>query len=190
MTCKNINLLRSKGWTLKSLGERWNLGERQMSRVVESDNQRDIDAFNGLPDRVMLKATHHPSGRSTLMFKEGRTFCDYREDGLFGNQNLEEFHLAVKSKISELQKQGKVVDYQSEGEVHPCLMVVFTDDGHSVLTTLSKRTFMDAKLINDNELELILKQQVIPTQPEKANHKYIVSIEPFNKHIRKCLSWK
>ena len=119
MAGKNIDLLRAKGWTLKSLGERWELGERQMSRVVESESQRDRDAFNGLPDRVMLKIAHHPSGRSTLMYKDGRLFRDYKEKGLFGIQNSDEFNIAVESKIIELQKQGKVVDCQIDGDRHP-----------------------------------------------------------------------
>lgn len=189
MTCKNIDLLRSKGWTLKSLGERWNLGERQMSRVVESESQRDRDAFNGLPDRVMLKITHHPSGRSTLMYKDGRVFRDYKENGLFCNQDTDEFNAAVESKIIEFQDQGKVVDCQVDGVLHPGLMVVFTDDGASVLTTLSKRVFIDAKLLSDNKLELTLRQRVIPTRPAKENHKYIVSIKPFNGQLLKCLEW-
>lgn len=184
-----MGLLHSKGWTLKSLGERWNLGERQMSRVVESESQRDLDAFNGLPDRVMLKIAHHSSGRSTLMYKDGRVFRDYKENGLFGNRDIDDFNVAVESKIIELQKQGKVVDCHVNGDIHPCLMIAFADDGNSILTTLSKRVFIDAQRISSNKLELTLRQRALPTTPAKENQKYLVSIEPHNTHLLKCLKW-
>ena len=43
-------IVNRKGWTFSALSERWNISERQMSRVAKSGKQRDIDAANGLPD--------------------------------------------------------------------------------------------------------------------------------------------
>lgn len=42
-----------KGWKLVQIGERWGVCERQMSRISNSGNQRDIDAVNGLPDLLV-----------------------------------------------------------------------------------------------------------------------------------------
>ena len=39
-----------KGWTFAKIGDRWGVSERQMSRIANSGNQRDIDAANGLPN--------------------------------------------------------------------------------------------------------------------------------------------
>jgi hypothetical protein len=41
-----------KGWTFNDIGERWDVSERQMSRVANSGKQKDIDAVNGLPDKL------------------------------------------------------------------------------------------------------------------------------------------
>lgn len=41
--------IRSKGWTLTEVGERWGVVERQMSRIVKASKQRDLDAATGLP---------------------------------------------------------------------------------------------------------------------------------------------
>ncbi|GHG07776.1 hypothetical protein [Thalassotalea marina] len=56
MTGRNKTLFQqivnSKGWTFDDVGERWNVGERQMSRIAKSASQRDLDAANGLPNRL------------------------------------------------------------------------------------------------------------------------------------------
>lgn len=43
-------IVNRKGWTFAEIGERWGVSERQMSRIANSGNQRDIDAANGLPN--------------------------------------------------------------------------------------------------------------------------------------------
>lgn len=54
MTRKTISLFQKianeKGWTFKQIGERWGVSERQMSRIANAGNQRDLDSVNGLPD--------------------------------------------------------------------------------------------------------------------------------------------
>lgn len=54
MTGKTISLFQKianeKGWTFKQIGERWGVSERQMSRIANAGNQRDLDSVNGLPD--------------------------------------------------------------------------------------------------------------------------------------------
>lgn len=56
MTGKKISIFKQianrKGWTFGDIGERWGVSERQMSRIANSGNQRDIDAVNGLPSKL------------------------------------------------------------------------------------------------------------------------------------------
>lgn len=56
MTGKNKTLFQKianeKGWTFESIGERWGVSERQMSRIANSGYQRDIDAVTGIPSKV------------------------------------------------------------------------------------------------------------------------------------------
>ena len=56
MTGKKLSIFKQianrKGWTFEDIGERWGVSERQMSRIANSGNQRDIDAVNGLPDKI------------------------------------------------------------------------------------------------------------------------------------------
>ncbi|MNE09791.1 hypothetical protein D3C80_1024790 [compost metagenome] len=55
MTGKKVTefqrLANAKGWTLLEVGERWELSERQMSRIASAAKQRDLDAVNGLPKK-------------------------------------------------------------------------------------------------------------------------------------------
>lgn len=54
MTGKGTSLFQKianeKGWTFKQIGERWGVSERQMSRIANAGNQRDLDSVNGLPN--------------------------------------------------------------------------------------------------------------------------------------------
>lgn len=54
MTGKSTSLFQKianeKGWTFKQIGERWGVSERQMSRIANAGNQRDLDSVNGLPN--------------------------------------------------------------------------------------------------------------------------------------------
>lgn len=43
-------IANAKGWTLIEVAQRWDLSERQMSRIAKSAKQRDIDAVTGLPE--------------------------------------------------------------------------------------------------------------------------------------------
>ncbi|MCU8008983.1 hypothetical protein L5M38_22195 [Shewanella sp. SM101] len=56
MTGKAITLFQklanAKGWNFEDIGKRWGLSERQMSRVAKAAKQRDLDALNGLPDKI------------------------------------------------------------------------------------------------------------------------------------------
>lgn len=45
---------REKGWILVDIGKRWNLGERQMSRLANNPKQKDLDAVAGLPDKKIV----------------------------------------------------------------------------------------------------------------------------------------
>ncbi|KKD01397.1 hypothetical protein [Photobacterium halotolerans] len=107
-----LPFIQEKGWTLKSLGKRWGLSERQMSRLVSQVERKYMDAINGLPERIELKVARHPSGRLTLMTKKNddRVFTDCKQEKLFGNKDEVEFyrHLAVYKK--ELEDHGLVVD--------------------------------------------------------------------------------
>lgn len=44
-------IANEKGWTLLEVGERWELSERQMSRIASAAKQRDLDAAKGLPKK-------------------------------------------------------------------------------------------------------------------------------------------
>lgn len=59
MTGKKVTefqrIANEKGWTLLEVGERWELSERQMSRVANAAKQRDLDAVNGLPKKSPSK---------------------------------------------------------------------------------------------------------------------------------------
>jgi hypothetical protein len=59
MTGKNVTefqrIANAKGWTLLEVGERWELSERQMSRIASAAKQRDLDAVNGLPKKKPTK---------------------------------------------------------------------------------------------------------------------------------------
>jgi len=185
-----LNIIQSKGWTLKSLGERWDgLSERQMSRIVDSSNIRDIDAVNGLPKRIELKVSHHPSGNSTLMFKSGKIFQDYKNNGLFCNNDLVSFYQSVELKIGELIKEGYSLDYQDSKVKYSNMKVVFSDDGISQITVLSKAVFVSAKMVSPNKIELILSQRIIPSQVKLAHHTYMINLEPHNLHLKECLNW-
>ena len=55
MTGKKVTefqrLANAKGWTLLEVAERWELSERQISRIASAAKQRDLDAVNGLPKK-------------------------------------------------------------------------------------------------------------------------------------------
>lgn len=55
MTGKKVTefqrIANEKGWTLLEVGERWELSERQMSRIANAAKQRDLDAAKGLPKK-------------------------------------------------------------------------------------------------------------------------------------------
>lgn len=42
-------IVNRKGWKFEDVAKRWNISERQLSRISNSANIRDIDAANGLP---------------------------------------------------------------------------------------------------------------------------------------------
>lgn len=41
----------SKGWTLLEIAQRWDISERQISRVAAAGKKRDMDAVAGLPEK-------------------------------------------------------------------------------------------------------------------------------------------
>lgn len=49
---------KKKCWTLESIGERWDLSERQMSRIANGCSQRSLDAVNGLPYKMDPKMNY------------------------------------------------------------------------------------------------------------------------------------
>jgi len=42
-------IVKDKGWRLIDVGNRWNISERQMSRIANNPTKKDIDAATGLP---------------------------------------------------------------------------------------------------------------------------------------------
>ncbi|KXS54120.1 MAG: hypothetical protein AWU57_1511 [Marinobacter sp. T13-3] len=44
-------IAREKGWRLVDIGERWGVGERQMSRIANRPTRKDLDAVIGLPNK-------------------------------------------------------------------------------------------------------------------------------------------
>ncbi|PKG37083.1 hypothetical protein [Psychromonas sp. Urea-02u-13] len=115
MNQNHLNFLpqiQEKGWTLKSLGIRWSLSERQMSRLTETKEKRYMDAIHGLPSRVELKVNKHPSGRLTLMIKEpeSKIFSDCKEPGLFANLDETEFNRCLSIFHYELENKGLEID--------------------------------------------------------------------------------
>lgn len=58
VTAKEIKaLVKSKGWKIKEVGERWGLKPRRMSQIVtdEKRNKYYTDGFRGLPDKIEEK---------------------------------------------------------------------------------------------------------------------------------------
>lgn len=49
---KFTKMYRFKGWTAKTLAERWDMSVRNLGRIAKQPGQKDIDALNGLH--------HHP----------------------------------------------------------------------------------------------------------------------------------
>jgi len=41
--------VRARGWKVKDLAKRWEVGERQMYNILKENSQRTIDAAKGLP---------------------------------------------------------------------------------------------------------------------------------------------
>lgn len=103
-----LSSIQAKGWTLKSLAERWNLSERQMCRLTDTEDIRYMDAVKGLPMRVELKIAKHPSGRLTLMKKMPgeKCFCDCKDDGLFGCLDEGLFNKSASKFKYDLESDG------------------------------------------------------------------------------------
>ena len=41
---------KAKGWSMKAIGERWGVSQRQMSNIAKAPKQKDLDALDGLPN--------------------------------------------------------------------------------------------------------------------------------------------
>ena len=41
---------KAKGWSMKAIGERWGVSQRQMSNIAKDPKQKDWDALEGLPN--------------------------------------------------------------------------------------------------------------------------------------------
>ncbi|MEZ8867700.1 hypothetical protein AB6F25_21835 [Vibrio splendidus] len=119
------DLARTKGWTLSALSKRWSMTERNLSRkasdiakrVPDSDSELEelpltyLDAVKGLPLRVELKTTTHPSGRKTLMQRmPGETmFSDCIKENIVGVLEEHTFWDRVFKLKEKLEGQGYVV---------------------------------------------------------------------------------
>lgn len=44
-------IANAKGWKFEDIAKRWELSERQLSRVASAGKARDLDAVKGLPDK-------------------------------------------------------------------------------------------------------------------------------------------
>jgi len=51
MSTQIQKIANAKGWTFVTIAERWNISERQVSRIAKRNKQRDLDAIHGLPKR-------------------------------------------------------------------------------------------------------------------------------------------
>lgn len=61
-------IANDKGWTFENIGERWGVSERQMSRVANSGNQRDIDAVTGIPSKVDVDMIYEQITHDQVLF--------------------------------------------------------------------------------------------------------------------------
>ena len=41
---------KAKGWSMKEIGKRWGVSQRQMSNIAANPKQKDWDALEGLPN--------------------------------------------------------------------------------------------------------------------------------------------
>ncbi len=41
---------KAKGWSMKAIGERWGVSQRQVSNIAKNPKQKDWDALEGLPN--------------------------------------------------------------------------------------------------------------------------------------------
>jgi hypothetical protein len=45
--------IKSKGWKMKEIAERWGVTPRRMSQISANPKQKDWDAMQGLPERKL-----------------------------------------------------------------------------------------------------------------------------------------
>tara|TARA_R110000737_G_scaffold319536_1_gene330787 strand:+ start:165 stop:395 length:231 start_codon:yes stop_codon:yes gene_type:complete len=69
------------------------------------------------------------------------------------------------------------------------LLILYTDDGSIIRTTLCKETFVSAKKLSQNNMEIVLRQLDFPHQDKFENFCYQFQIEPSNETLKQCLNW-
>ena len=47
-----VRKLREKGWSAKEVARRWGISPRRLSQIAADPSLRDLDALDGLPNRV------------------------------------------------------------------------------------------------------------------------------------------
>jgi hypothetical protein len=119
MTGKNKTIFQqianNKGWTFESIGERWGISERQMSRIANSGNQRDIDAVTGIPSRKDID----------MMYEQIT-----HDQALYCATEIMEIHkalkqLARKKDSKERRQSAKQIDQKSRLISAKCLMLEY-----------------------------------------------------------------
>ncbi len=119
MTGKNKTLFQqianNKGWTFEHIGERWGVSERQMSRIANSGNQRDIDAVTGIPSR-----------KNTDMVYEQIT----HDQTLFCATEIIDIHkklraLTRKNDSKERRQSAKRIEQRHNSISAKCLMLEY-----------------------------------------------------------------
>ena len=67
------------------------------------------------------------------------------------------------------------------------LLMALADDGLTPITTLNKEVFVSAKMIGNNKIEIVLRQNPPPYRGHEL-YTYTLSVE-VNEHLLQTLNW-
>ena len=138
MTGKSKSLFQQianqKGWTFEHIGERWGVSERQMSRIANSGNQRDIDAVMGMPNRKDIDMVYEQITHDQALFCATEIIEIHKK-----------LRVLVRKKDSKERRQSAKRIEQSHSRISAkCLMLeyMYASAGRDDLKELISKLFI------------------------------------------------
>lgn len=113
-------IANAKGWKFDEIAKRWELSERQLSRIADAPKQRDLDALLGLPE-----------------YKERKVFMSTS----FSNETLNEIEDFTFEKLKAAHgvcSKGSVSDTGSTNKAGVVLLSK-DGDGNDIVITIEVR---------------------------------------------------